>query len=67
MTLLYLASQLGRKISKLAFLESEYLRACIVSGHIPLNQSNTSPSIKIILMPIHTRLSILSTIAAYSK
>ena len=64
MGLLYFANQLGRKISKLSFVESEYLRAIIVSGHIFLKIINTIPSPIISAIPIQTNLSILLTITA---
>ncbi|MFT5943169.1 MAG: hypothetical protein ACI8VZ_001494 [Candidatus Paceibacteria bacterium] len=43
-TLLYLANQFGRKISKLSFLESECFLAKIVKGQYILKISNTMPS-----------------------
>ena len=64
MSLLYFANQLGRKISKLSFVESEYLRAIIVSGQIFLKIISTIPSPIISDIPIQTNLSILFTITA---
>ena len=64
MSLLYFANQLGRKISKLSFVESEYLQTIIVSGHIFLKIINTIPSPIISAIPIQTNLSILLTIIA---
>jgi len=49
-SLLYLANQLGRKISKLSFVESEYFRAQIVRGQNILKTKRTMPSI--IISPI---------------
>ena len=42
--LLYFANQLGKKISKLSFEESEYFRATSVNGQMPLKISKTSHS-----------------------
>lgn len=64
MTLLYLANQTGRKMSKLAFVEAEYLRAIIVKGQIPLKESRTIPSIMIMPIQSQTSLSILFMITA---
>ena len=47
MSLLYLANQLGRKMSKLSFRESEYCRAIPVRGHLLWNAISTIPSITI--------------------
>ena len=44
-SLLYRAIHNGRKISKLSFVESEYLRAITVNGHLPLNKRRIIPSI----------------------
>ena len=44
MSLLYFASQLGRKMSKFSFVESEYFRAIKVSGQNILKISSTRPS-----------------------
>ncbi|SEN15858.1 hypothetical protein SAMN04488505_108220 [Chitinophaga rupis] len=66
--LLYFASHTGRKISKLALAEEEYLRAITVRGHFPLNISNTIPSSNISPMHIQMLVSILlANTAAYSK
>lgn len=51
-SLLNLASQLGRKISKLSFSESEYFLAIKVNGQNNLNISKTIPSAKISPIPI---------------
>lgn len=59
MCLLYLASHSGSQISKLLFVESEYLRAAIVKGHIFLKTSNTNPSIITAAMQIQTHTLIL--------
>ena len=64
MSLLYFANQLGRKISKLSFVELEYLRAIIVSGHTFLKIISTIPSPIIRAIPIHTYLSILFIMTA---
>ena len=44
--LLFRASQFGRKISKLSFLESEYFRANMVNGQNILKRISTMPSPK---------------------
>ena len=44
-SLLYLANQLGRKMSKLSLFEEEYFRATTVTGHNPLNAIKTMPSV----------------------
>jgi hypothetical protein len=62
--LLCLANQLGRKMSKLSFVESEYLRAIDVMGHDLLNISSTTPSSNMIPIQIHTHLSNLLVMTA---
>jgi len=57
--LLYLASQLGKKISKLSFVESEYFLAIIVIGQRFLNINNTSPSKITNKIEIHVKTVIL--------
>ena len=59
MSLLYFASQLGKKISKLSFGESEYFRAIRVIGQDLLKMSSTMPSDSTTPMEIQTHLSIL--------
>lgn len=44
MSLLCRATQLGRKMSKLSFCESEYFRAISVMGQNTLKKSSTRPS-----------------------
>ena len=44
--LLFLANQLGRKISKLSLLESEYFLAKMVNGQNILKRTNTIASPK---------------------
>lgn len=67
MSLLYLASQLGRNISKFSLVDSEYLRAISVNGQNILNQASTRPSITTNPIAIHTHASILFMITAYNK
>jgi hypothetical protein len=62
--LLYLANQLGKKMSKLSFVEFEYFRAINVMGHILLNTSKTTASTRMQPIPIQTHLSILLLITA---
>tara|TARA_R110000851_G_C12798332_1_gene537172 strand:- start:214 stop:387 length:174 start_codon:yes stop_codon:yes gene_type:complete len=50
--LLYFANQLGRKISKLSFSESEYFLAITVRGQNMLKTKRTMPSPTIKPMPI---------------
>ncbi len=64
MSLLYLAIQLGRKMSKLSFAESEYLRAINVIGQDRLKISRTAPSSNMIPIQIQTHLSIRFVITA---
>ena len=64
MSLLYLAIQLGRKMSKLSFVEPEYLRAINVMGQDRLKISSTIPSSKMIPIQIQTHLSMLFVITA---
>lgn len=64
MSLLYLASQLGKKISKFSLVEFENFRATTVIGQIFLKIININPSAKIHPKPIHIHLSILSAITA---
>jgi len=58
--LLYFANQLGRKISKLSFSESEYLRAIKVNGQNILKTNKTNPSPIINPMPI--QVSVLTVL-----
>jgi hypothetical protein len=50
-SLLYFANQLGKKMSKFSLVESEYLRAIMVSGHCILKDSSTIPSTTISAIP----------------
>jgi len=67
MSLLYFASQSGKKRSKLSFVEFEYLRAFKVIGHIPLNTTRVIPSSITIPRQIQVHLSILLFTTAYIK
>ena len=58
--LLYFANQLGRKISKLSFCESEYLRAINVNGQNILKTNKTKPSP--IINPIPIQVSVLTVL-----
>lgn len=51
-SLLFLANQLGRKISKFSFSESEYFLAISVNGQNILKAKRTMPSRIINPMPI---------------
>jgi hypothetical protein len=64
MSLLCFASQLGRKMSKLSFVESEYLWAIKVMGQDLLNINKTAPSSNIKPIQIQIHLSILLEMAA---
>jgi len=61
-SLLCLANQLGRKISKLSFLESVYLRAIKVRGQLILKTNKTIPSPIITPIPIQVNVLTLSVI-----
>lgn len=52
MVLLCLANQLGRKMSKLSWVESEYFLATTVKGQDHLNSINIMPSTMTIPMDI---------------
>jgi hypothetical protein len=65
--LLYLARQLGKKISKLSLVESEYFRALIVKGQNILKIANTIPSATTRPIHIQNPLSILFAITAYKR
>jgi hypothetical protein len=64
-SLLCFANQLGRKISKLSFLESEYLRATKVRGQNILKTNNTTPSPIINPIPIQVKVLMLLVIPEY--
>jgi len=59
MSLLCLANQSGKKISKLSFWESEYLRASTVSGQDSLYNNKTRPSPMIKPIPTQVKRVIL--------
>jgi len=63
--LLYFANQLGRKISKLSFSESEYLRAINVNGQNILKTNKTKPSPIINPIPIHVYVLTVLVIPEY--
>ncbi|GAB1454528.1 hypothetical protein MASR2M47_45840 [Draconibacterium sp.] len=65
MILLYRASQLGKKISKLALSESEYFLAMSVNGQNILKITNTSPSAIIKAMATQVVVVILLLIPEY--
>ena len=63
--LLYLANQLGKKISKLSLSESEYFLAIMVNGQNILKSTNVIPSAIIKPMAIQVNAFILLLIPEY--
>ena len=63
--LLYLASQLGKNISKLSLVELEYFLAIIVKGHLPLKIQITIPSIMTAKIAAHVYRLIWFVIPQY--
>jgi hypothetical protein len=63
--LLFLANQLGRKISKLSLLESEYFLAKMVNGQNILKRTNIIPSPKTNPMAIQVYIFIVLLIPVY--
>jgi hypothetical protein len=64
---LYLASQFGKKVSKLSFIDSEDSRANTTMEQNILNTSNTNPPNNISPVHIETPLYILFAMAAQHK
>jgi hypothetical protein len=77
--LLYLANQLGKKISKFALVHDEYLRAILVKGQRPLKIAKTRPSPNMIatasqeyadmlsVIPLHITKPMTQTINAHIR